>query len=153
MQADASWFRDTENNRNIANPVIDQMKLDRKMEGEGARGSACLDGGGFKQGAWRRAQEDEGASHADVGGVCAGSGMESRQDRKLWGHEQRRVMGDLAFNRATMTAVLRTHCREPRPSRQRDEGSAVMDVVIVQRGLECWSGVSGILRVERLGLW
>lgn len=122
MQADASWFRDTENNRNIANHVVGQMELDRKMEGGGARGSACWEGGGFKQGAWRRSQEDEGASHADMGGVCAGSGMESRQDRKLWIHEQRRVMDDLAFNRATVAALLRIHCREPRSSRQRNEG-------------------------------
>ena len=57
-----------------------------------------------------------------MGGVCAGSGMASRQDRKLWGHEQRRVMDDLAFNRATVTALLRIHCREPRSSRQRNEG-------------------------------
>ena len=48
--------------------------------------------------------------------------MESRQDRKLWIHEQRRVMDDLAFNRATVTALLRIHCREPRSSRQRKEG-------------------------------
>ena len=44
MQADASWFRDTENNRNIANHVVGQMELDRKMEG-GRSTRECLLGG------------------------------------------------------------------------------------------------------------
>ena len=44
LQADASWFRDTENNRNIANHVVGQMELDRKMEG-GRSTRECLLGG------------------------------------------------------------------------------------------------------------
>lgn len=109
-----------------------------------------LDGGGFKQGAWRRAQEDEGASHVARGGGVRGVGWSPGKTGSCgaMSREGSRVTWRLT---ATVTAVLRTHCREPRPSRQRDERSAVMDVVIVQRGLECWSGVSGILRVERWG--
>lgn len=114
MQADAS----SENNRNIAKHVVGRMELGRKTEGVGSRGSACWEGGGFKPGAWRRPQEDEGASLAVLGGASAGGGMESRQDRKLWGHEQRRVMDDLGCIRATVTALLRLHCREPRSARQ-----------------------------------
>lgn len=72
-----------------------------------------------------------------------GSRMESRQDRKLWGHEQGRVTADLALNGATVAALLRMHCREPRSSRQRDDGQVVMDVVVLGRGLENRSGFRG----------
>ena len=94
------------------------MESGRKTEGVGSRGSACWEGGGFKRGASRRPQEDEGASLAVLGGASAGGGTESRQDRKLWGREQRRVVDDLACSRATVTALLRSHCREPRSARQ-----------------------------------
>ena len=103
---------------NIAKHVVGQMESGRKTEGVGSRGSACWEGGGFKRGASRRPQEDEGASLAVLGGASAGGGMESRQDKKLWGREQRRVGDDSACSGATVTAPPRSHCREPRSARQ-----------------------------------
>ncbi|CAI9178345.1 unnamed protein product [Rangifer tarandus platyrhynchus] len=79
--------------------------------------------------------------------------MEPRQDRTLWGHEQRRVMGDLACNRATVTALRRLHCREPRSARQ----AARVEPSWMWRsyGVDLRTGQTseiGILKAEHLGL-